>query len=103
MSEEFGPDFVSVIDEDGNELELEFVDRLEYNGSVYMAFYPAMAADEKDMADYVMSEDYGLIILKVIPGEGDEEELCTLDSEEELDAVYEQFAQRLDEDDEDEE
>ena len=32
MSEEFGPDFLTVTDEDGNELVLEYVDTLEHNG-----------------------------------------------------------------------
>ena len=97
MSDEFGPDFVTVVDEDGNELELEYVDRLEYNGCIYAAFYPALPADEQEMADWVMSEDYGLVILKVVQVNG-EEELSTLDSEEELEAVYEKFAALLEED-----
>ena len=29
MSEEFGPDFITVTDEDGNEFELEHLDTLE--------------------------------------------------------------------------
>ena len=32
MSEEFGPDFISVTDEEGNEFELDLVDTLEHNG-----------------------------------------------------------------------
>ena len=35
MSEEFGPDFHSVTDEEGNEFELELVDTLEHNGVTY--------------------------------------------------------------------
>ncbi len=41
MSEEFGPTFITVTDEDGKELVLEFVDALEYNGQMYQAFFPA--------------------------------------------------------------
>ena len=41
MSEEFGPTFITVTDEDGKELVLEFVDALEYNGTLYQAFFPA--------------------------------------------------------------
>ena len=37
MSEEFGPDFLTVTDEDGNELVLEYVDTLEHNGLTYTA------------------------------------------------------------------
>ena len=32
MSEEFGPTFLTVTDEDGQEIVLEFVSALEYNG-----------------------------------------------------------------------
>ena len=37
MSETFGPDFITVTDEDGNEFELELVDTLEHNGITYHA------------------------------------------------------------------
>ena len=46
MSEEFGPDFITVTDEDGNEFELEHLDTLEYNGQTYMAFFPAVEGKE---------------------------------------------------------
>lgn len=32
MSEEYGPDFVSVTDDEGNEFELEHLGTLEHNG-----------------------------------------------------------------------
>lgn len=92
MSEEFGPDFITVTDEDGNDIELELVDALEHNGQTYMAFYPAVeeGADED-------SEEYGMVILKSIMENG-EELLSTLDSEEELNEVYDLFMERLFED-----
>ena len=37
MSEEFGPDFITITDEDGNDIELEMLDALEHNGQTYMA------------------------------------------------------------------
>ena len=96
MSEDFGPDFLTVTDEDGNELTLEYVDTLVHNGQTYTAFFPAVAegADED-------AADYGLVILKTIVENG-EELLSTLDSEEELEEVYELFAEQLYEDEEDE-
>ena len=35
MSEDFGPTFITVTDEDGNEIVLEFIDALEHNGQMY--------------------------------------------------------------------
>ena len=93
MSEEYGPDFVSVTDDEGNEFELEHLGTLEYNGISYMAFVPA-DMDEED-------EDYGLILLKVIEDNG-EELLADIDDEQELDVVYQQFMEQLFEDEDEE-
>jgi len=100
MSEEFGADFITITDEDGNEFELEHLDTIEYNGQTYMAFFPAVE-DGKSAEDADLDEEYGLIILKVIEENG-EEQLSTLDSDEELELVYQQFMEVLF-DDEDEE
>ena len=79
MSEEFGPDFITVTDEDGNEFELEHLDTLEYNGQTYMAFFPAVEGKEDgSVEDVDLDEEYGLVILKVIEADG-EEQLSTLD------------------------
>ena len=55
MSEDFGPTFITVTDEDGKELVLEFVDALEYNGQMYQAFFPAETEgeDEDDPVLYI--------------------------------------------------
>ena len=42
MSEEFGPNFITLTDEDGNDIELEYVDALEVDGQTYMAFFPVV-------------------------------------------------------------
>lgn len=88
MSEEFGPTFITVTDEDGNEIALEFIDALEHNGQLYQAFFPAETEEDGD------DPDNGLVILKVIHENG-EDLLSTLDSEEELDAVYDLFMESL--------
>ena len=97
MEENFGPDFITVTDEDGNDFELELVDTLEHRGITYYAMFPAVEEDEatgepKDVdAD---DEEYGLVIMKAIQENG-EELLSTLDSDEELDEVYELFMERF--------
>jgi len=97
MEENFGPDFITVTDEDGNDFELEMVDTLEHKGVTYYAMFPAVEEDEatgqpKDVdAD---DEEYGLVIMKAIEENG-EELLSTLDSDEELDEVYELFMERF--------
>ena len=94
MNEEFGPDFITVTDEDGNDIELELLDVLEDKGQTYMAFFPAVLEGTEEESD-----DYGMVILKSIQENG-EELLSTLDSEEELTEVYNLFMETLFEDEE---
>ena len=89
MSEDFGPTFITVTDEDGKEIVLEFVDSLEYNGQTSQAFFPAETEGEDED-----DPDNGLVILKTIHEDG-EDLLSTLDSDEELDAVYDLFMESL--------
>ena len=94
MNEDFGSDFITIVDEDGQECELEVLDSMDYNGSTYVAFLPA-DMDEND-------PDYGLIILKSVFDENNEEVFESIDDEDELNDVYEKFMVLLF-DDEDEE
>lgn len=89
MSEEYGPDFITVTDEEGNDIELELVDALEHKGITYMAFFPAVLEEGDEDSD-----EYGMVILKSIEENG-EELLSTLDTDEELDEVYGLFMERL--------
>ena len=94
MNNEFGPNFITLTDDEGNNIDLEYVDALEVNGHTYMAFFPVVeeGADED-------SDEYGLVILKSVMVDG-EEMLSTLDSEEEAEKVYDLFMEQLLEDEE---
>ena len=94
MSEEYGSDFVTIVDDEGQEFELEVLDSMDYNGESYMAFLPA-DMDEED-------PDYGIIILRVVTDENGEELYESIDDDEQLQDVYEKFMVLLF-DDEDEE
>ena len=102
MSEAFGPDFISVTDENGNEFELELVDSPEHNGVTYYAMFPAVAENEETGEPVDVDaddEEYGLVIMKVIEENG-EELLSTPDSDEELDTVYNLFMELFFDEDE---
>jgi len=92
VGDEYGNDYITITDEDGNDFELEHLDTIEYGGRIYMAFVPA----DKDEDD----EGYGLIILRVMESDG-EEFLTTPDDDDEQNEVYERFIERLSDESED--
>ena len=103
MSEEFGPDFISVTDEDGNEFEWELIDTLEHEGVTYYAMLPAVEEDEETGEPVDVDaddEEFGLVIMKAIEENG-EEILSTPDTDEELDAIYNLFMERFFEEEDD--
>lgn len=87
MSEDFGSDFITIVDDDGQEFELEVLDSMDYNGESYVAFLPANM-DESD-------PDYGIIILRSVLDENGEELFESIDDEDELQDVYEHFSRIL--------
>ena len=90
MSDEYGSDFITIVDEDGTEFELEILSTLEYNGETYLAVIPATG---EEMADLEVS------ILKSIEEDG-EPILSAIEDEEELEAVYTLIMDELYEDEE---
>ena len=94
MSEEYGADFITITDEDGNEFELEHLDTIEYNGQTYMAFFPVVEEGEEENED-----EYGLIILKSETVDG-EEMLANVVDEDEINEVYDLFMEQMMEDEE---
>ena len=92
MSNEYGSDFITIVDEDGTEFELEVLTTLEYNGYSYLAVIPA----GEDDADLEIS------ILKSVDEDG-EPILCAIEDEAELETVYQLIMDTLYEDSEDEE
>ena len=93
ISADYGNDYITISDDEGNEFELEHLDTAEINGGIYMAFIPADMDEEDD--------DFGLVILKVVV-ENDEEILVSVDDDEELRSAFELFIQRLSDEEEDE-
>ena len=78
MSEEYGNDFVTLIDEDGNEVEFEHIDTVEYNGVTYPGAHPAEISIE---------EDAEVVIMQIVEENG-EELLEAVEDDEIADAVF---------------
>ena len=62
MAEDFGSDFMTIVDEDGTEYELEVLSTLDYDGSTYLAVIPATGEDNK--------QDLEVSILKSVDEDG---------------------------------
>ena len=90
MSNEFGNDFVTISDDEGNDFVLEHLDTIEIDGTYYLAFLPT-DIDEDD-------ENYGLLILKAIDENGEEVLESIEDDDELLESLHEQFVERLSDD-----
>lgn len=94
MSEEFGNDLVTIIDDDGNEFTLELLDTMDYNGESYGAFLPT-DIDEDD-------PDYGVIILRIVEDDDGSELFESIDDDDKLQDVFEHFKVLLFDDEEEE-
>ena len=89
--DQYGSDFLTSVDDDGNEDELEVLSTLEYNGETYLAVIPAdSSADQLELEVSILksTEEDGEPILKVI------------EDEEELEAVHDLIMDALYEEDE---
>ena len=94
MADQYGSDFITIVDDDGVEYELEVLSTLEYNSCTYLAVIPAEASqDERELE---------VSILKSVEEDG-EDILCAIEDEEELEAVYDLIMDALYEEEDEEE
>ena len=89
MADEYGSDFITIVDEDGTEFELEVLTSVEYNGETYLAV--TLAGSEE--------EDLEVSILKSVDEDGDPI-LCAVEDEAEAEAVYSLIMDQLYEEEE---
>jgi uncharacterized protein YrzB (UPF0473 family) len=90
MDNHFGSDYMTIVDEDGTEYELEVLTTLEYNGCSYMAVVPADDAEDRGIK-------YEVSILKSVDEDG-EPILCAIEDDEELETVERLIMEQLYED-----
>ena len=79
MENQYGSDFITIVDEDGTEYELEVLSTLEYDGNTYLAVIPAGEQAEEFQLE--------VSILKSVEEDG-EAILCAIEDEQELETVY---------------
>ena len=89
MDENYNPDIVSVVDEDGVEHIFEELDRIETDDARYVALLPVY-----DEAEEILEDDGELIILKVTEEDG-ETYLEPIEDDEEFNEIGSIFEERL--------
>ena len=85
---EYGDNISSISDDEGNDFELLVLDEADMNGVHYLALTEAKNPEEE--------ENLEVIILKVIQDEESGEDLLsTVDSDDELEAIYQIFEDQM--------
>ena len=84
---EYGDNIISISDDEGNDFELLVLDEADMNGVHYLALTEAKNPEEENLE---------VIILKVIQDEESGEDLLsTVDSDDELEAIYQIFEDQM--------
>ena len=86
MSGEFGDDYITITDEEGQSFELEVIHTFDLEGQTYSVFLPTDMEPE--------DPDYGFIILKA----GEDEDgtfFDSIDDEDELMRAYDYYMEEL--------
>ena len=88
LNEEELDNIITLNDEDGNEIQFEFIDLIEYNSEEYVVLLPLEGEEE---------EPGEVVILKVEQDDSDSEEetYVGVENEEELNAVFEIFKNKF--------
>lgn len=90
IDSEYGPDIVSVVDEEGVEHTFEELDRVETDDGRFIALLPIY-----DEAEEILDGDGELIILSVVEDEDGETYLEPIEDEELFNTVGKLFEERL--------
>jgi uncharacterized protein YrzB (UPF0473 family) len=86
-------DIIVLVDEDGEEVEFELIDTIEMNGNEYVVMLP-LEEDEEASDDEDVDE---VVIFKIEHGDEGEDSFLTIEDENELNEVFEEFTKRMDE------
>jgi uncharacterized protein YrzB (UPF0473 family) len=85
-------DIVVLLDEDGEEVEFEHLDTVELNGNEYIVLLPLDVEESDDETD---ADE--IVILKIEHNDDGEDSFVSVEDEEELNSVFEEFKLRAEE------
>ncbi len=90
MAEEYNPDLVTVVDDDGVEHTFEELDRIETDDARYVALVPYFENVEE-----MLEDDGEIIVLRVDEDENGDTYLCPIENDKEFLEIQEIFEERL--------
>ena len=90
--EELDNNIVIVNDEDGNEVQFEFLDLIDYEDEEYIVLLPITEEGEEEEGEVV------ILKLEDVDEENDEESYVSVDDEETLNKVFEIFKEKFKDD-----
>jgi uncharacterized protein YrzB (UPF0473 family) len=82
-------DVVVLVDENGEEVEFEHIDTIEMNGNEYVVLAPISEEDDEEL------DEEEVVILKVEHGEDGEDTFITIEDDDEIDDVFDEFQSRM--------
>lgn len=91
MSENYGNNLVSVLDDEGNEHQFELLDAIETDEGRYVALLPIYTE-----AEAALEDDGELVILEVVNDNGDDL-LVPIEDDEVFETIADAFQERLEE------
>ena len=91
MSENYGHNLVSVLDDEGNEHQFELLDAIETDEGRYVALLPIYTE-----AEAALEDDGELVILEVVNDNGDDL-LVPIEDDEVFETIADAFQERLEE------
>ena len=89
MSEEYGNDLVTVVDDEGNQHQFEVLDAIETDQGRYVALVPVY----DNPADLI--DDDGELVILTVKEENGEDLLLPIEDDDEFEEIAEIFQERL--------
>jgi len=83
---------VVLVDENGEEVEFEHIDTIDLNDNEYVVLAPLDEEEDEEL------DEGEVIILRVEHGEDGEDSFVTIEDDDELDEVFNEFQSRMEED-----
>ena len=80
---------VTLKDEDGNDVNFEFLDLIDYNGEEYVVLLPSDEVEEEEPDEVV------ILKLEKVPENEEEETYVSVEDEDVLNAVFEIFKEKF--------